>query len=189
MKISITFSAFATFFLAACSTSPVTVATNYDHAASFGKYKTYTLAPPKTGEKMAAISEEALRDTLRTQLAARGITEASGKKADLDVVRHVFIQEKVSVQQYTDWGYMGHGGWPYRYGYYRMWPSAPVTYTDVNQYGEGTLILDFVDARTKKLVFRGTAKAVVGGPQENAPKIKEAVGKIVAEFPAASAAH
>ena len=86
MKITITFFALsATFLLAACSTSSVTVATNYDHAASFGQYRTYTLAPPRAGEKMAAISEGALRDTLRTQLAARGIAEVSGKKADLDV--------------------------------------------------------------------------------------------------------
>ena len=177
----------ATCFLAACSSSPVTVSTDYDHAAVFGKYKTYTLAPPKTGQKMAPISEAALRDTLRTQLAARGITEVSGRKADLDIVRHAFIQEKISVEQYTDWGYMGHGGWPYGYGYYGMWPSAPVTYFDVNQYGEGTLILDFVDARTKKLVFRGTGQAVVGGSQENAEKVREAVQKIVAEFPAGAA--
>jgi hypothetical protein len=41
-------------------------------------------------------------------------------------------------------------------------------------------VLDFVDARTKKLVFRGVGKAVVGGPESNARKIQEAVAKIVA---------
>jgi hypothetical protein len=186
-KHGLTFSSLcAACLLAACS-SPVTVTTDYDHAASFGHYKTYTLAPPKAGQTLAPISEAALRDTLRTQLAARGIVETSSGKADLHIVRHAFLKEKISVQQYTDWGYMGHAGWPYRYGYYGMWATAPVTYTDVNQYSEGTLILDFVDARTKKLVFRGMGKAVAGGPEENAPKIKEAVEKIVAEFPAGGA--
>ena len=168
---------------AACETTAVNVATDYDHAANFAKYKIYTLAPSTRGQTMAPVSEQALRDALRTELAARDITEAPGKTADLNVVRHVFIQAKVSVEQYTDWGYLHGGAWPYGYGYYGMWRGAPITYTDVNQYDEGTLILDFVDARTKKLVFRGTGKAVVGGPEANAAKIREAVKKIVAAYP------
>jgi hypothetical protein len=167
--------------LAACET--VTVTTDHDPAAHFAAYKTYTLAPPAHGGIMSAVAETALRDSVRTELGKRGITEAPGKKADLDVVRHVFVLEKVSVQQYSDWGYGHRGGWPYGYGYYGMWYGAPVTYTDFSTYGEGTLILDFVDAHTKKLVFRGVGKAVVGGPESNAEKIRDAVAKIVDQFP------
>jgi hypothetical protein len=167
--------------LAGCST--VSVTTDYDRSASFAKYRTYSLSPAARGQTLSPSAEAALRDSLRTELAARGISETARGRADLAVVRHVFLQEKVSVQQYTDWGY-GYGGWPYGYGYYSMWAGAPRTYTDVNEYTEGTLILDFVDTRSKKVVFRGTAKAVVGGPESNARKIQDAVAKIVAEFPA-----
>jgi hypothetical protein len=45
------------------------------------------------------------------------------------------------------------------------------------------MILDFVDARTKKLVFRGIGQAVVGGPEANAAKIREAVAKMMEGFP------
>ena len=167
--------------LAACST--VSVTTDYDRSAPFGKYASYALAPASHGQTLSPGSEAALRDSLRTQLAARGIRETAPAKADLDVVRHVFLREKLSVQQYTDWGYGYHGTWPYGFGRYGMWAGAPRTYTDINQYTEGTLVLDFVDARTKKLVFRGIGKAVVGGPESNARKIEEAVAKTVAEFP------
>jgi Domain of unknown function (DUF4136) len=173
-----------TCIFSACET--VTVTTDYDHAANFAKYKTYALTPPSRGRTMSPTSEAALRDALRAELAPRGLTEASGKKADLDIVRHAFVQEKISVQQWTDWGYGYHGGWPYSFGSYGMWMGAPMTYTDVNQYKEGTLILDFVDARTKKLVFRGVGQAVVGGPESNAAKIREAVSKIVAAYPGAA---
>lgn len=173
--------------LLGCTTESVSVTTDYDHAAQFGKYKSYTLAPPRRGESMSPLGEAALRDALRGEMSRRGIAEASGKRADLIVVRHAFIQEKVSVQQYTDWGYNSHGTWPYGWGYYGFWGGAPVTYTDVNQYGEGTLILDLVDARTKKLVFRGVARAVVGGPQENAAKVREAVAKMFAAYPGGGA--
>jgi len=72
---------------------------------------------------------------------------------------------------------------PYGYGYYGMWAGAPRTYTDVSQYTEGTLILDFVDAKTKKLVFRGIGTGTVSDPETNAERIKEAVEKIVNDFP------
>jgi hypothetical protein len=114
-------------------------------------------------------------------LAAKGLTESKGN-GDLDVVRHVFVQQKTEVTHYTDWGY-GYNQWPYRYGYYGMWNGAPRTYTDVNQYNQGTMILDFVDSHTKKLVFRGTGQAVVGDAQGNAEKVREAVDKIVSDFP------
>jgi hypothetical protein len=118
--------------LAACST--VSVTTDYDHSASFGKYRTYSFAPASRGPALSPSSEAALRDALRTELAMRGISEAPSGKADLAVVRHVFLQEKVSVQQYTDWGYGMGGAWPYGYGYYGMWAGAPQTYTDVHQF-------------------------------------------------------
>ena len=169
--------------LAACETTSVSVATNHDPAGKFGTYKTYALSLPKSGQNMSATSEAALRNALRAEMAKRGISEAPASQANLVVARHVFVQGKLSVQQYTDWGYIGRGGWPYGSGYYSMWPGAPVAYTDVSVYDEGTLILDFVDRKTKKLVFRGVGKAVADGPDANAAKISEAVAKIVAEYP------
>jgi hypothetical protein len=171
--------------LSACST--VTVTTDYDHSAPFAKYKTYSLAPAAHGQALSPTSEAALRDSLRAELAKRGLGEATGGKADLAIVRHVFLQDKVSVQQYTDWGYGYHGGWPYGAGYYGMWAGAPMTYVDVSQYTQGTMILDFVDTHTKKLVFRGRGSAVVGGPESNAAKIREAVAEMVAAYPGAAA--
>jgi len=184
MKTVLTFLSSLCLLSVLVSCETVSVATNHDPAAPFGRYKTYTLAPAGKGQTMSPVAEAALRDSLRTELAAKGITETSGKNADLDIVRHVFIQEKVSVQQYTDWGYGYHGGWPYGYGYYGMWPGAPMTYMDVTQYHEGTMVIDFVDARTKKLVFRGVGNAVVGGHEANAEKIREGIKKMVAEYPA-----
>ena len=87
------------------------------------------------------------------------------------------------MQQYTDWGYGYHGSWPYGYGHYGMWAGAPSTYVDVSAYTQGTLILDVVDTHTKKLVFRGTGTAVVGGPDSNADKIHDAVKQMVAALP------
>ena len=179
----------ASLTLAACSTPTVT--TNYDHSAAFGKYKTYTLAPSPHGQKLSHKSEEVLSNAIRHQLAARGVKEAMAGKGDLAIVRHVFTQDKVTVRQYADWGYgsgVGYGsssgaGWPYAYGSYGMWTGAPSTYQDTSKYTEGTLVLDVVDSHTGKLVFRGTATAVVGPQVKNTRSIEKAVAKMVAALP------
>ena len=130
----------------ACSS--VTVTTDYDKSASFGKYKTYSLAPAAKGQPLSSASEAALREALRSELASRGIVESTSGKPDLAIVRHVFLTDNISVQEYTDWGYGYGGGWPYGYGYYGMWAGAPSTYVDVSTYTEGTMILDVVDTHT-----------------------------------------
>jgi hypothetical protein len=57
---------------------------------------------------------------------------------------------------------------------------------DVMQYTEGTLIPDFVDRRTHKLIFRSVGQGVVSTNREkNTAAIQDAVNKIVAQFPAA----
>jgi hypothetical protein len=164
-------------FLAACST--VSVTTDYDPSTSFEQYRTYTFAPSREKIPLSPSTDAAFRDSLRANLAARNIAEVA-KDADLHVVRHISTKEKVVVYQSHDWPYRGL---PYGYGYYGLWASAPLTYTDVSQYTEGTLILDFVDAKTQKLVFRGIATGTVSDPQTNAKRVREAIKEIVEKFP------
>jgi hypothetical protein len=171
--------------LSSCST--VTVTTDYDHSAPFGTYRTYAVEPPANVPPLSPTADAALRSALQENLAARGIREVTaGEKPDLAVVPHTKVQQKYSVQQYTQWGY-APGVWPYYGGYYGVWAGAPYTYSTINSYTEGTLILDFVDSSKQKLVFRGIGTATVSGDTEsNAEKIREAVKKIVAKFPPAT---
>ncbi|MBS1212203.1 MAG: hypothetical protein H6R26_819, partial [Proteobacteria bacterium] len=127
--------------------------------------------------------EAALHDTLQANLAARGLREVS-TDGDLHVVRHVSTKEKTTVYPATGPEY---GAYPYRYGRYGAWGGAPFSYSEVSEYTEGTLVLDFVDAKTQKMVFRGVAKGTVGEPGTNANRIREAVQKIVQDFPVKAA--
>ena len=57
---------------------------------------------------------------------------------------------------------------------------------DVYQYEEGNLILDFIDPKSKELIWRGSAKAVVGNektPEERQKKIEETIQKILEKYP------
>jgi hypothetical protein len=172
------------FVMLLCGCASVTVTTDYDRSIPFGTYHTYALEPPPQAPPFSPSADAALRNTLRETLAAKGIREVpTTDKPDLAVVPHITLQQKSSVQQYTDWGYRG-GAWPYYGGYYGVWAGAPTTYTTINNYTEGTLLLDFVDNSKQKLVFRGVGKGTMENPESNAKKIEEAVRKIVEKFPA-----
>ena len=185
MKIQALTLLLGTAALALSGCSSVSVQTDYDRATSFAQYHTYILTAAAKGQTLAPTGDAALRDALRTNLGERGIKEVAGPTADLEVVQQVFTSDKVSVQQYYDWGYVsGYGArWPGRYGSYGMWTGAPVTYTDVQQYTTGNLVLDFVDTKTQKLVFRGVGTGKAGSPNANADSIRTAVQKMFRDFP------
>lgn len=164
--------------LAACSS--VSVTTDFDPSSSFAQYLSYTLAQSDEPIGLSPSSEAALTETLHNQLVARGVEEVL-ENADLRIVRHITTQDKIRINQSSTGGV-------YRYGRYGMWAGGP-QYTDVSQYTEGTLILDFVDVKTNQLVFRGIASGTVGDPESNAAKIKEAVEKIVAAYPRPQTDH
>jgi hypothetical protein len=166
-----------------CGCSGISVTTDHDRSVPFGRYHTYALEPPTNVPPFSPSANQALRFTLHEALGEKGIREVgAADKPDLAVVPHVSLQQAYSVQQYTDWGYRG-SAWPYGAGYYGVWAGAPATYTTINHYTEGTLLLDFVDTSKQKLVFRGVGKGTVGSPESNAKKVEEAVTKIVAKFP------
>lgn len=173
-------SLFAACFLSACSTVDVTV--DYDRSAAFGTYKTYSLAPGPDSAKLPMYCDIALRRSVRTELAARGVTETTGPQADFAIVWHVFLTDRMSAQERAD-PELG-GDWAYMYGYYSSWAGAPANFSNVTPYPDGTLILDVVDMRTKKLVFRGTGTSAAMGPERGARNIEKAVHKMVAALPA-----
>ena len=159
--------------LAACSTSPpVTVNTDYDHTATFGKYHTYAIDTASIG--LSPTGAAALQSALQSSLAARGLKEG-GRNADLYIVPRVFTRQQLNVMPGG-----GYSVYPSMYGHYgRGWSMN----AQVQQYTEGSLVIDFVDSKTHKIVFRGLGQAAVGSTERNAAAIQEAVNKIVAAYP------
>lgn len=161
--------------LASCATigPSVSVKTDYNHKISFAGYHTYALDFGESG--LRATGQAALADALKTNLAAKGINEAAGGKADLVIVPVVFTQEKLhSIPTGSTTYVLSHPG--YRGGDWYI-------NNDVTQYTEGTLVLDFLDRQKHLIVFRGIGQGAVTTAERNAIAIREAVQKIVADFP------
>jgi hypothetical protein len=71
-------------------------------------------------------------------------------------------------------------------GYGWGWWGFAGTETYVDQYEQGTLILDVIDAGSNKLIWRGSAAARVVDdktPEERTRRVNEAVEKILERFP------
>ena len=73
------------------------------------------------------------------------------------------------------------GGYGYRYGGMGGMGTATTT---VSEYTVGTLVVDMFDAKTKNLVFRGTAEDEISDKAEkNAKKLDKAIEKLFKNFP------
>jgi hypothetical protein len=151
---------------------------DYDRQADFTEFKTFNWMqiPEKAG--IDSIVLQRVKNAVNAELKAKGLMITSNNP-DFLIAEHLGKKNKVQV---TDWGYdYGSYGRYRRYGGYRG-SGGVSTY----QYEEGILILDFVDAKSKKLIWRGTAKAKVQNvntPEKSEKIINAAVKKILGKYP------
>ena len=111
--------------------------------------------------------DKRVKGAVSSQLGAKGHKEDQASPSFL-IAYHIGSEDKVSV---TDWGYRyGPGPW----GYYGR-------DIDVRQYTEGTLVIDFVDASTKQLVWRGAATKAIdrNATQEQVDQVDHRQDRIV----------
>ena len=201
MKTSLPF-VLATILLASCST--LTVNTDHDPRVNFARYHTYAWAPfSNQGFTPNPSTAALIQETLDQDLGAKGYRQSNNP--DFLIAYHVTRRHKQSVTQVTQLGRPGLGGYglyggygPYMYndwgfgpgprfrsgfGYYGLWPEYPVTYTEVTPYVEGSLVVDFVDAKSHQSVWRGIASAVVGDRATNQKNALEGIRQMLLQFP------
>lgn len=78
--------------------------------------------------------------------------------------------------------YSGYYMWPYSwYAWSPTWFSG--WETEVRNYVEGILILDFVDAKTNKLVWRAICKDKIDDMKNRHKNIQKTVEKALKKFP------
>ena len=167
--------------LAGCSS--MKVKTEYDPSAPYPTYKKYAwIARDPGAEQTPAIRNPAVRNlviaTVDRELAKKGFVLAKGEEQPDFLVSVIgWTQQGVQV---TNYGY-GYGA-GYVYGPYSA-PIAPMPMTDVRVYTDGTMVLDFVDAKTTKLVWRGTASDTLTSPERVPAIIDDAVRQLVEAYP------
>lgn len=180
MKISkLLFLPMITLFIVSCSS--VKVATDYDTKVNFNDYKTFAFY--KTGIDKAPISDLDKRRIMRAveaELVAKGMTKSSNP----DILISLFTKsrERININD-VNYGW----GWGYGWGW-NPWMWGGANRLNVNQYTEGTLFLDIIDAKDKKLVWQGigTGALKITNMEKKEARIKEFVKEIMEKYPPGS---
>lgn len=141
--------------LAGCVTT--NARTDYDPAADFSKFHTYVWSGGKDmttqGMLENSLVDKRVKEIVTRQLAAKGLTEVpAGQPSDLVVRYWVGIREKQQIDTVPGAGF-GYGYGPYGPYWGGRWGVA-YDQVVVNNYREGTLIIDLIDASTKDLAWR-----------------------------------
>jgi hypothetical protein len=135
---------FVACFLPSCSS--ISVTDDYDNTVDFAKLRTWSwLAGAESGSgAVVTLAESRIRAALENEMAERGYPHAPSGGSFL-VSSHAVLEQRIEA-----------GPEPYGYG----WRSGYMG-SNVMVYDEGTLIVDFIDPKSKNMIWRGTASAVV----------------------------
>ena len=147
---------------------------DYDKAANFSTYKTYTL---KDGTKVGdPLIDNRIVAALEAELKLKGLTR-SDASPDLAVVYHVAFDKQKDITAYSS----GMSG-----GYYRWGGGWGTTDVRVNEILVGTLMIDMADQRKNEMVWRGVGVKEVdttAKPEKRDKSIQKAVQKILKNYP------
>ena len=192
--------------VSACAGIPVSsdYAADYD----FTEVTTFAWLPMAvTAEKGAGtdldndLVRQRVTEAVDVELAGKGLSRVlDGVQASVLVTYHLGKEEKINFNSFGSW-YTHFAYYPcyycdYRPGYGQGYFGHGHFYDDdvwVRSYEESSLMIDIIDAKSKKLVWRGTSKRVMPSldtPQERRSYIHETVAAVLAKFPpGADVAH
>ena len=155
------------------SCAPYRVQTDFDHAIKFTQYKAFSWSrdfqrrrSDRFRFREGSLNEHRVMQAVTSQLSRRGLRQVPPSRADLIVSYKVVIHEKLVVDHYPGW-------------YRPYWAGHSAVHT----YREGTLIIEMVDAKRRRLVWRGWASGRLGRPDTTAADINLAVTSILNQFP------
>jgi hypothetical protein len=164
--------------LAACSS--VRVATDRDASADFSRLHAFAFLPRNDAADPIAdngIVRKRIAAAISRELAAKGYAAADAGKADFLVGFETAERERIDVTTWPSWCTRGFGR--RRFGPYWGWHDD----VTVTQYTQGALVVGVLDPKSNELLWRGTATSVVDDDSGDEEHVREAVTKLLADFP------
>ena len=167
--------------LAACAPR---VYVEQDNSVKLNGLRTFAWVSPPIGPVSnpildSQILEERVQRAVVADLTARGFTQvAADQSPDFTVTYHTVSKEKLESSGASF--AIGFGGYyPYGFGNVVV-PVGP----NVQSRDQGTLMLDVIDGRSKRLVWRGWTKDWISQDNYSEQAVAGDVHKILAKFPA-----
>ena len=168
------------FFSAGALAQKVKV--DLDKTIDFSKYKTYKFMGWQ--ENIDSI----VNDFDKKRLSGAFMEEMNKRKLelvdsdpDMLMATYLVIDQKTSITGYTNYtGGMGvgfRGGWGWGMG------SSTTNYSE-DDYLQGTMVIDFYDGNSKKLIWQATGVGTVNEkPEKREKTIPKSVSKMMKQFP------
>jgi hypothetical protein len=169
----------------ACTTG-AQVRVDYDPKEDFRALRTFAWAPMTEAEQQEkarnSLTHERVRSAIEAYLTAHGYRKVAEDQADFLVTHTIAVESRTQVHDtrmsvgYGRYGAAGGVGVAY---------GIPVE-TTVYQYKVGTLIIDVIDARHKRLVWRGSGERSLEGdlaPEKRVEVINTTVSEILDRYP------
>lgn len=179
-------------WLSACSSVNVTEQAGVDYS----RYRTYAWAETevKTDNTQgpalrSQLQDGVLRPAIEAELAKRGLTPATTGSPDLYLTYHLYVEQAERTVANPP-----NPALPVSYPYlvryrgalipvnYTYWYRAPSGYR-TETYQEGMLVLDFVDAKTNNMIWRGSVSDAVNNPARAGERFAESARDILDKFP------
>jgi Domain of unknown function (DUF4136) len=162
--------------LTACAT--MTVSSHAERGLDFAQYRTYHWGPADalpTGDPRLdrnPFFQDHVQGAVEKHLAAKGLERSTSGTADLLMHYHASINQRIDVNRIDrEYGYCYDQNCQVR----------------VIDYEAGTLVLDLVDTRTNRLIWRGWAQnsveGLLGDQDRMARNIDEAVRRMLRKLP------
>ena len=193
----------AVIVLIGCSSTYNAVSTDYDRTVDFSKFKTFAWLPDKADNTNTPYNNEIIRNNIRNYfgqcMSDRGY---SFDTENPDVLMQLVItnskKERIlpsysSIYYYRPYYYGSYYYHPYPFTYYyRYYPSygysSAIGYPSSQkvEYVNGTITLNFIDRKSKKLIWTGTAEGDIYDPGMMNKDLHPAVHRILDQYPVKS---
>ena len=149
----------------------------YDKSLDFSKFKTYAIDPKDNAAR--PMLRLAIQAAVQDDLTKRGLT-----KVDSDP--DLYVQMYGAIDSDATFSYMdpvyGTGIPPLNYGI-TMWHNIPGTVTTVLVH-KGELVIDVIDAKQKKLIWRGIATQNLSTQRDKLmDQVNTTVEKLFKQYP------
>jgi hypothetical protein len=157
--------------VASASVFAQTVNYNVMPGTDWSKYHTYRWVTISGAEQTDPILDAQIKQSIDSQLAAKGFVKSTTATADLDVAYQAAIKQQQQLNAYGT-----GGGWRFGGG------MATVTQTTINI---GTLTFDAYDETAQTMIWRGSVTKTLNPPKDQSKKLQnldKAMAKLLQNF-------
>jgi len=150
----------------------MTVSSHIERNVNFAEYVTYDWGPPDNlpvGDPRLdnnPFFRDYVQGAIEKKLTAKGYEQALTGEPDLLIHYHASVNQRVEVYESDS-----------RYGYCYGDCEARVV-----DYEQGTLVVDVVDRKTSKVIWRGWAQDVMNGVIDNQDRLEKQVDEGVTKM-------